>query len=285
MKKLITALTAAAMLAAPVSVLPTSAESVSLQNEVGCPGVKLSQPKITKISKTSDSVTLVWGKVKNASGYKVFKKVGGRYKVVGVIKGGKTVKYKVKGLKSGTVYNFKVRAYRKKSGKTCWSKYSKGRNVTTKYGLGNGNFSCPKYSVKYYDQVWDVDVSDKYTVTFICKKDSNASITICYDNDYVLEKGVTAKDLAQQAVDAIDAQHPNVHAEMAGEDKIGGVKAYRVHMHGDEYSPVDPEYDMYTAYAVKDRRIMSVVCHIRNDHYEEYRRIMDNIMRTFKFKK
>lgn len=285
MKKLITALTAAAMLAAPISVLPASAEDVSLQTEVGCPDVKLAQPTITSVSKTSDSVTLKWSKVKNASGYKVFKKVKGKYKVVGVVKGGKTVKFKVKGLNSFTKYNFKVRAYRKKSGKTCWSKYSKGRNVTTKYGLGKGNFTCPKYTVKYYDQVWDAVSDDKYTVTFICKKDSNASITLYYNKDYVLEKGVTAKDLAQQSVDSINAQHPNIHAEMAGEDKIGGLKAYRVHMHGDEYSPIDPEYDMYTAYAVKDRRIMSVVCHIRNDHYEEYGKIMDNIMKTFKFMK
>lgn len=92
----------------------------------------LAAPRITGASKSVNSVTLKWSKVKGASGYKVYKLVGKKYKSVGTIRSGSKVRFKIKDLKSGKKYSFKVRAFKKTSGKTAWSRYSSARSVTTK---------------------------------------------------------------------------------------------------------------------------------------------------------
>ncbi len=278
-------LSAAVMMTACAAALPASAEGIIAQeSSVGCPGTKLKTPVITGASKTIDSVVLKWDKVKGASGYMIYKKVGKKYSPVGIVRSGSKVKYRVKKLKRNKKYSFKVAAYKLASGKKCYSKYSKAKTVTTKkYGLGSGKFVSPKYSVKFYDQVWKAESADNYTVTFFCKKDEFSSLTLFYNKDYDLEEDMTAEKLAQQAVDSINEQHTRVHAEMAGADKMGGLDAYRVHVWGDEGSPIDPDYDLYIAYAVKDGRIMEADCHVKNDHYDDYGKIMDNVMKTFKF--
>ena len=129
------ALTAAIMMTSAAA-LPASAEETSAVKSVTA---GLSAPKITKAAKTNNSVTLRWNKVKGATGYKVYKKVGSKYKTVGTLRSGSTVKFKVKGLVCAKKYNFKVRAFKKKNGKTSWSKFSPAYSATTKpdYSLYN----------------------------------------------------------------------------------------------------------------------------------------------------
>ncbi len=131
-RKLAAVLSAAAIMTSGMAVLPASAEAplepAALSYTLGA----LSKPKIIKAAKTTDSVTLKWSKVKGATGYKVYKLVGKKYKTVKTITKGSTIKYKIKGLKSGKKYSFKVRAFKKKSGKTKWSKYSGAKVVYTK---------------------------------------------------------------------------------------------------------------------------------------------------------
>ena len=80
------------------------------------------------------SVTISWSKIKNAKGYRVqiynsSKKV---WKNLKTITKNSTVSYKVTGLKAGTKYKLRVKAYTKASGKTAWGKASAAKNVVTK---------------------------------------------------------------------------------------------------------------------------------------------------------
>lgn len=73
--------------------------------------------KITKASPGNKSVTLSWNKVSGASGYRVYRCLSkdGFYSAVKQV-GSSTSSYKDTGLKKGTVYYYKVRAYRTVNG-------------------------------------------------------------------------------------------------------------------------------------------------------------------------
>lgn len=282
-KRSLAVISAAATLAGTTAALPASAaEQTAIEYSVGA----LAAPKITKASKTSDSVTLKWSKVKGATGYKVYKLVGKKYKAVGAVKGAANVKYKIKGLKSGKKYSFKVRAYKKASGKTSWSRYSAAKSVTTKYGLGNGNFSCKKYSLKFNKQIWDAEYysEDPYRFELYCKKDDSISMVFNYFDSDELMDGDTAETVAKSTVDFMNRRE-GVHAEISDSGKFGGADACIVHIWGEEGSNMNPDYDMYIAYAVVDNRPASIECQIKNDHYDDCGKIMDNVVKTFKFNK
>lgn len=85
--------------------------------------IKMAAPKKVKLS---------WSKVARATGYQVYRAVqkngkDGKFKLVKTVKKPSTVSYvDSKGLKKGTVYSYKVRAYRKVKGKkTCYTAFSK----------------------------------------------------------------------------------------------------------------------------------------------------------------
>ena len=71
-------------------------------------------------------IRVSWNRVKGADGYKVYRstKKNKGFKAVKTVKRGKTVKYTTGKLKKGKRYYFKVRAYRKVSGKKVYSAYS-----------------------------------------------------------------------------------------------------------------------------------------------------------------
>lgn len=74
-----------------------------------------------------------WKKVDGASGYTVYRAAGkGSYKAVKTVKSGKTVKFTNKSLKKGTVYKYKVRAYRTVKGKKIYGSYSSAVSVKIK---------------------------------------------------------------------------------------------------------------------------------------------------------
>lgn len=89
--------------------------------------VKVSPPTKVTATATSDTVKLSWAKVSKATGYKVYKKTGGKWKAVKTVKGNI---YTVKDLTASESYSFAVKAYRKVSGKTYYS--SKYTAVTAK---------------------------------------------------------------------------------------------------------------------------------------------------------
>jgi len=81
-------------------------------------------PKNIKKTKYTNSIKISWGKVAGASGYKVYRKANGdSYKLVKTIKSNGTLSWNDTGVKKGTNYKYKVRAYYY-AGKTFYSAYS-----------------------------------------------------------------------------------------------------------------------------------------------------------------
>lgn len=76
---------------------------------------KPSKPVITSVSnKSRQKLVITWKKVKGAKGYELYRRTGkkGSYKKLKVIKSGSTLKYTNSKLKKGTVYYYKIRAYK-----------------------------------------------------------------------------------------------------------------------------------------------------------------------------
>lgn len=104
----------------------------------GFSSVKSVKPVLKKTSVTlkagKKQAVVKWKKVAGASGYQVqrsIKKKSG-YKTVKTVTKGSTVKYTNKKLKKGKRYYYRVRAYRKVSGKKIYSSYSAVKSVKVK---------------------------------------------------------------------------------------------------------------------------------------------------------
>ena len=84
--------------------------------------------KFTEPSIGTKGVTLYWGKVENATAYKLYQVVDGD--LVTVASGIKKTNYKVERLESGKEYTFVVRGYKKVDGKVTW--FTKSEPLTVK---------------------------------------------------------------------------------------------------------------------------------------------------------
>lgn len=76
--------------------------------------VKPSKPVISGISnKVAKRLTISWKKSQNAKGYEIYRRAGttGSYRKVATIKSGNTVRYTNTGLRKGTKYYYRIRAY------------------------------------------------------------------------------------------------------------------------------------------------------------------------------
>ncbi|MED9968264.1 MAG: CAP domain-containing protein, partial [Blautia sp.] len=86
-------------------------------------------PALTKVSNSSKGkLKLTWKRPSGAEGYVIYRKVGktGSYKKVKTITSAKALNYTNGGLKKGTTYYYKIRAYRKGADKkNIYSKWSK----------------------------------------------------------------------------------------------------------------------------------------------------------------
>lgn len=91
--------------------------------------IKLSQVKKLKVKSGHRSVTLKWGKVKNAGGYEISMRKGNAKKYKVVARNVKGTRYTIKKLKAMGKYSFRVRALRKTKGKTLYGKYSKAKSL------------------------------------------------------------------------------------------------------------------------------------------------------------
>jgi hypothetical protein len=100
-----------------------------LKNIYTGPGVTTSvSPSAIKTT----SMKLSWYGVKNATGYRVYKKVGTKYVNVGTVSGTSHV---VAGLKPTTTYQFAVKAFRKDSDGVVWAKSYKVLKYKTAPGV------------------------------------------------------------------------------------------------------------------------------------------------------
>ncbi len=77
--------------------------------------IKAAAPKSITSKKTTSRITLSWKKAAGADGYRVFQ-YNAKTKTYKRIADIKSTSYKVKNLKAGTIYKFKVRAYTKDDG-------------------------------------------------------------------------------------------------------------------------------------------------------------------------
>lgn len=89
--------------------------------------------KLKAVKKTKTTISLTWGK-KKSDGYEVWmaKSKTGTYKKVKTLASPDRTSVKVKKLKSGKKYYFKVRAYKKQNNKKIYGSFSKAVVVKTK---------------------------------------------------------------------------------------------------------------------------------------------------------
>ncbi len=93
--------------------------------------------RVTKLkvkNKKKRKAVITWKKVKNASGYQIYRatKKSGKFKKVKTVKGNGIVKYTNKKLKKNKKYFYKVRAYRTVKGKTIYGAFSAKKSVSIK---------------------------------------------------------------------------------------------------------------------------------------------------------
>ena len=90
--------------------------------------------RMQNVKAGSKKATVIWKKARGAQGYQVYmsSKKSGKYTLVKTIKKSGTVKFVKKNLKKGNTYYFKVRAYRKVSGKLYTGPFSTVKSVKVK---------------------------------------------------------------------------------------------------------------------------------------------------------
>ncbi len=81
---------------------------------------------------TTDAIRINWNKVSGASGYRIYRYNGKNWVKITTIKNGSTTTYRDSGLSSGTLYRYKVKAYKKVNGTNYWGSASKEFLASTK---------------------------------------------------------------------------------------------------------------------------------------------------------
>lgn len=95
---------------------------------------KPAQVKGLKLTTKSSSITLKWKKQSNVTGYQIYRYNAstGKYEKIKTIKGTSTVTYTNKGLKKGTTYKYKVRAYKTSGTKKLFGSFSTATKIKAK---------------------------------------------------------------------------------------------------------------------------------------------------------
>lgn len=128
---------AQAVVSIPVEI---QAEEIAEGPDGGCDYVEeekipkittLSVPKISSLIASGKGITIKWKKVRNASGYEIYRKVGkGSWKKITAIKKSGTASYiDSKAAEGGKTYSYKVRAYVKSGGSISYSAWSKSKKI------------------------------------------------------------------------------------------------------------------------------------------------------------
>lgn len=149
----------------------------------------LANTKISGSVLDTKSITIKWNKIKDASGYKIYRynsktKNWDTYKT---IRNANTTTCKVDKLKPGTSYRFKIRAFVKENGKNAWNELSHTyttctRPTSTNFTKTNisktsvrlywKKVACTGYKVQQYDAK-----AKKWKTVKIVKGVDNAKIT------------------------------------------------------------------------------------------------------------
>jgi len=99
----------------------------------GIDEIAVDKVKTTKFTCTDKAVKINWEKVNGAAGYRVYAYNAKTKKwSTAATVSASTLSFKQTGLKSGTTYKYKVKAYAKQDGKTYWGEASDTMTTTTK---------------------------------------------------------------------------------------------------------------------------------------------------------
>jgi hypothetical protein len=127
------------------------------------PSVSVDRVTTNGFTSKTNSVTIKWKKVSGASGYRIYRYNTStkKWDTVTTIKSGSTLSYTQSGLKAGTIYKYKVKAYVKKSGATTWGDSSATLTTATTPAMPKfSKTSSSKTSVRLY---WNkVSGADNY---------------------------------------------------------------------------------------------------------------------------
>lgn len=93
----------------------------------------------TAAPKTYDQILLSWSQVKGADGYILFRKESGQNEVQAAKLSSGTLSYTDKGLKTGTTYYYRVRAYAVSDGTNIWGDYISYKAARTTLGSVKAN--------------------------------------------------------------------------------------------------------------------------------------------------
>ncbi len=98
--------------------------------------ISLNTPSLTVSSEKIGIINVTIGTVKGADGYKLYltEEENGKYSAIKTIKEGSKTSFQLKNYKEGKAYYLKLRAYRKVSGETYWSKYCEPQRVVVLSG-------------------------------------------------------------------------------------------------------------------------------------------------------
>ena len=135
MKKIISILAAIAIMSTSSPALIGGAENydtTSYETVAMDVAGALAQPTWKDPAVGVTALRVKWNKVSGASGYRVYRLIGGKWTKVATLRGAGTTQYRDGGLASATEYSYKVKAYRKTSHGTKWSKASAKLTATTK---------------------------------------------------------------------------------------------------------------------------------------------------------
>ena len=94
----------------------------------------MAKPSISKLTPGSKRITVKWGRIAGANGYKIYRSTSknSKYKCVKTINKGSTFSWKNTGLKKGKRYYYKVRAYRIVDKKYVYSNISSVKYIKVK---------------------------------------------------------------------------------------------------------------------------------------------------------
>lgn len=115
------------LVTAPMSVFGIGPVTGSPQVTAAAKAPVVAAPEYLKVSKDSDTaLKLSWAKVKDASGYEVYRSAGNanKFQKVKTLKGNKNMSWTNTKLKKSTVYKYKVKAYKSVSGKKVTGSFS-----------------------------------------------------------------------------------------------------------------------------------------------------------------
>lgn len=136
MKKALTIITAAAMIT--VSAASVSAQDVQTEQSPSTYtqliGASVGRVTVkSSYSSSTSAVRIKWNKVSGANGYRIYRRnAEGNWVKIKTITKSNITEYRDSGLSAGTRYQYKVKAYAKKNGKTTWGKASEPKLIATK---------------------------------------------------------------------------------------------------------------------------------------------------------